>query len=122
MVLQSALRPGVEAETLPKAQPERTICCKACGHAVTSPAAATEVGGAHEHTFRNPAGYSFHLLCFAQAPGCRSVGEPTTAATWFPDYAWSFGVCRECGAHLGWWYESAGDVGFAGLIATRLLR
>lgn len=98
-------------------RPDPVVRCRACGHLITRPGATVEVLGAHEHTFRNPAGYSFHVLCYAEAPGCLVVGEPTLADTWFPGHAWAFAVCAECHEHLGWSYGA-----FFGLIATRLLR
>jgi hypothetical protein len=107
--------------TQPAVQRDDAIRCKACEHAVTRQRHALERDGRHEHTFRNPAGYSFHVLCYGEAEGSRAEGHPTTAATWFPGFAWSFALCGRCGEHLGWWYSSATE-SFAGLIATRLLR
>lgn len=105
------------AET-PAPQPEPTIRCRNCGHTLTTRGAAIEVKGAHEHTFRNPAGYSFHVVCFSEAQGTLRTGTPTYADTWFPGYAWSFALCAECQTHVGWWYT--GKDTFAGLIRTRL--
>ena len=96
---------------------EESIRCKNCEHKITSPKMAIEP---HEHTFRNPAGFSFHIVCFSDAPGAEDVGAPTTVATWFPGYAWSFARCQQCQIHLGWWY--VGKDQFVGLIAQRLLR
>lgn len=81
-----------------------------------------EVNGAHEHTFRNPAGYSFHVVCYSEAPGSLRAGEPTSLASWFPGYEWCYALCGECHTHLGWWFESRDEASFAGLIATRLVR
>ncbi|MEW6280582.1 MAG: cereblon family protein [Candidatus Eremiobacterota bacterium] len=108
-------------EQKPAAQLEGTVRCRSCGHEVTRQRLAIEVQGAHEHTFRNPAGYSFHVLCFSDAPGCLKAGTPTSQDTWFRGYAWSYALCGQCQGHLGWWFSSTGD-SFAGLIATRLLR
>lgn len=105
---------------LPQTRPEPTITCRDCGHEVTRPCHAIEVGGNHEHTFRNPGGYSFHVLCFREAAGALEAGLPTFDATWFAGYAWSFALCSACQTHLGWWYH--GKDRFAGLIATRLIR
>lgn len=96
---------------------EDAICCKTCSAEITSRKYAIDP---HEHTFRNPAGYSFHVLCFSHAPGAAGLGEPTSEASWFPDHSWSFAICTGCGNHLGWWYTGARN--FAGLIATRLIR
>lgn len=112
--VQSASQEKTESRTKP------VILCKECHQLVACPEAAIQVAGKHEHTFRNPAGYSFHLLCFREAQGALETGEPTTDACWFGGYTWSFALCAHCHQHLGWWYQGPGR--FAGLIATRLLR
>lgn len=96
---------------------QKSVRCKSCDHVITSPSLAVEP---HEHTFRNPQGYSFHVLCYSDAPGAADVGDSTTEASWFPEYAWTFAICMQCHNHLGWWYK--GPDRFAGLIATRLKR
>lgn len=105
----------LETETIEETQ--KSVRCKTCNFDITDPSFAIEP---HEHTFRNPAGYSFHLVCYASAPGAAEAGEPTKEATWFAGYAWTFAICSNCHTHLGWFYR--GDKSFAGLIATRLLR
>jgi hypothetical protein len=95
-----------------------TVRCRGCGHELTTRARAVEIGGAHDHTFRNPAGYSYQIVCFSDAPGCRADGALTTDATWFAGYAWNFASCGGCADHLGWWYVGASS--FVGLIATRI--
>jgi hypothetical protein len=107
---------GTTDETT-EAETQKSVRCKSCGHEVTSPAMAAEP---HEHTFRNPVGYSFHVLCYNDAPGASDAGEPTTEHSWFPGYAWTFAICKQCHTHLGWWFS--GPDRFAGLIATRLIR
>lgn len=117
------MKPALDPTSLTQVQPkpEKAIVCRACGHVVTHKRFQHEINGAHEHTFRNPAAYSFHLVCYSEAPGCVVEGPATTDATWFAGYAWSFALCGGCQQHLGWWY--AGRNGsFAGLIATRLVR
>jgi hypothetical protein len=109
--------PSTELERKTEVQSQKSVRCINCGHVVTSPALAIEP---YEHTFRNPAGYSFHVLCYSDAPGAADVGEPTSEACWFPGYTWTFAICIQCHAHLGWWYS--GRDRFAGLIATRLIR
>ena len=108
---------SIEPQEKPDAELQKTVRCKSCGHVVTTPERAVQP---HEHTFRNPAGFSFHVLCYSDAPGASQVGEPTTEASWFPGYAWTFAICTHCHEHLGWWYS--GKDRFAGLIATRLIR
>lgn len=109
-----------DSQEKPKTQKKPLVLCKECNAVVTEPEAAIYVERRHEHTFRNPAGYSFHVLCFASAPGTIEVGAPTDADSWFPEYAWSLALCSNCHQHLGWWYE--GKSIFVGLIATRVVR
>lgn len=96
---------------------EEVVRCKNCNHEITKARYAIEP---HEHTFRNPAGFSFHVLCYSDAPGAGNVGTPTTKDSWFEDHAWSFALCNGCNTHVGWWYR--GKSSFVGLIATRLIR
>jgi hypothetical protein len=108
---------SIKLEEKTETRAQKAVRCKACGQVVTSPALAIQP---HEHTFRNPVGFSFHVVCYSDAPGAADVGEPTTAACWFPGYAWTFAICTQCHSHVGWWYS--GSDRFAGLIATRLIR
>ena len=96
---------------------EKTVRCMHCESDITKPTLAIEP---HEHTFKNPAGHWFNVVCYSDAPGAANVGEPTTEASWFSGYAWSFAICIECKTHLGWWFNGP-DI-FAGLIASRLIR
>ena len=105
----------IEEDT--EVEKQKTVRCRACQHDITRPSLAIEP---HEHTFRNPAGYSFHVLCYSDAPGATDAGDSTTEASWFHGYAWTFAICAQCRNHLGWWYK--GTDRFAGLIATRLKR
>lgn len=98
-------------------QIEKVVRCRQCDNEVTKPGFAIKP---HEHTFRNPAGYSFHILCYSDAPGALDLGASTDEATWFPKHAWSFAECGQCRNHLGWWY--VGPTRFVGLIATRVKR
>jgi hypothetical protein len=108
---------AIELEDKTESHTQKSVRCKNCEHEITSPDFAIQP---HEHTFRNPSGYSFHVLCYSDAPGAADAGDPTSEASWFPKYAWSFAICKECLNHLGWWYT--GPDRFAGLIATRLIR
>ena len=80
-----------------------------------------QVEGRHEHTFVNPSGITFHIGCFASAKGCRVEGNPTREFTWFPGFDWSFALYRNCGIHLGWYYDSQDADGFFGLVLARLV-
>ena len=108
---------SVELEEKSEVKEQKDVLCRNCEHVITSPKLAIQP---HEHTFRNPAGYSFHVLRYKDAPGAANVGEPTTEACWFPGYSWTFAICKQCNNHLGWWYS--GQDSFAGLIARRLIR
>jgi len=99
-------------------QKDDKLRCRACSHLITRGRWAIDRGGAFEHRFRNPAGWSFQVGCYAKAPGAIAAGEPTSEHSWFAGYAWRFAICAKCGAHLGWWYT--GRDTFAGLIITRL--
>jgi len=96
------------------------LACAGCLQAITTAAARTAVGGAHEHTFTNPAGFQFHIGCFARAAGCRAIGEPSTYWTWFAGYSWQVEHCSACGEHLGWLFRGQGHV-FHGLVLDRLV-
>jgi hypothetical protein len=97
----------------------RVYWCAACRTRVATESDAIEVAGAHQHTFTNPAGERFTIGCFREANGCRIDGEPTLEHTWFAGHVWSYASCRNCGAHLGWYFD-AGEARFFGLILARL--
>ncbi len=98
----------------------RRLCCAGCGATVTHEGERIVMGGAHEHSFRNPAGLAFDIGCFARAPGCVGSGPSTSEHTWFPGYRWQVALCAACRAHLGWHFRSADGAPFHGLISARL--
>jgi len=112
--------PGHAAQTSIAAGGGGMLRCAACSAAITRTDARTEIGGAHEHAFMNPAGIAFRIGCFSVAPGCVGVGEEETYWSWFPGHAWRVAACRACRAHLGWSFRSAG-ASFHGLILDRLV-
>ena len=93
--------------------------CAACTTRVARHDAAIEIAGAHRHRFANPAGVAFEIGCFRDA-ACRVDGESTLEFTWFAGCAWSYALCFNCRAHLGWCYVADG-VRFFGLIIARLV-
>ena len=97
----------------------RAYWCAACTTRVAAEDAAIAMNGAHRHRFVNPAGVEFEIGCFRDAR-CRVAGAPTLEATWFAGFAWSFALCANCGAHLGWRYDGDGAA-FLGLILARLV-
>ena len=105
-------------ESLDEDLPRR---CRRCGNPITTAASAISIEGLHEHVQANPGGFVFLFGCFANAPGCDIIGEPTREHTWFAAYAWQIALCDQCQCHLGWYFRS-GDDGFFGLLLDRLTR
>ena len=96
------------------------IYCARCGHLVTRTRWKIALGGG-EHVFTNPAGITFRVVCFAEAPGAAAEGGATDDHTWFPGYLWCFALCKGCGTHLGWHYQGdASADNFFGLIKDKL--
>ena len=95
------------------------VRCGQCKAVVTRGALAVHRGGAHEHTLRNPAGYSWTVRCFRDARGCTAAGALTSEATWFGGYEWCYAHCSACARHLGWWFVGSGP-SFVALIVRRI--
>ncbi len=106
-----------EADGLPEG--DDGIRCAQCQTVVTRGALAVARGGAHEHTFRNPAGYSWTIRCFRDASGCTTAGAFTPEASWFAGYQWCYALCAACGRHLGWWFIGSAS-SFVALIVPRI--
>ncbi len=98
---------------------DNKLYCFLCGNAITSTSERISVDGAHEHSFTNPHGYSFHIGCFRNAPGCIQEGIVTDDFSWFKGYSWRYALCADCQQHLGWIYDSQDQ--FYGLILDRLI-
>jgi len=121
-MLQIAPKTGDETgtKTAIKEKTDDAIYCARCGHLVTRTRWKIAMGGG-ERVFTNPAGFSFHVVCFADAPGASPEGEPTEQHTWFAGYLWTYALCKGCSQHLGWHYRRhAGGDQFFGLIKDRL--
>ena len=101
------------------AEKEKRLLCRFCLEPVTDNSQKTTSLGRFVHCRTNPAGFTFEFGCYADAPGCSTVGEATTEHTWFPGHSWKLAVCRSCGEHLGWSFR--GDASFYGLILDRLV-
>jgi len=117
MLDDTSINIAINTDEDEKIEPEKIVRCKNCDHELTKASAAIEP---HEHTFRNPIGMSYHIACYRDAPGALDLGSPTTLATWFPNYGWSFAQCEQCTIHIGWWFHGP-DI-FIGLIVPRLIR
>ncbi|MBN2575148.1 MAG: hypothetical protein JXP73_11355 [Deltaproteobacteria bacterium] len=103
-----------------RAKSERAIVCAACATVITSQRHRIAVHGSHEHRFMNPAGFLFHIGCFAEAKGCTVEGPPSLEYPWFRGYAWRFALCGQCGQHLGWHFLGDAAESFFGLILDRI--
>ena len=114
-----AARPRTTRQPDDEARAERLVRCRVCEHEVARIGDRVTVGSGEVHTFVNPQGQVFPLVCFARAKGVIAIGQPTLEYTWFPGHAWRLGLCRRCGVQLGWFYEGAST--FWGLVRTALL-
>ena len=112
-------RPEIEDVTEKEVERQDPLFCKACGQVITTRGQRLAIAGSHMHTFFNPAGIVFEIGCFKSATGCIVAGTATDEFTWFAGYLWRFASCRQCTAHLGWYYEM-GDHAFFGLILPSL--
>jgi len=111
-----------EAEELQAEEKEEPFyLCRQCLNPITPKSARIVVNGAHQHTFANPHGIVFDIGCFKEAEGCGAVGSPTDEFVWFAGYMWQVALCRACLAHLGWFFTSAVDDSFFGLIMDHLI-
>ncbi len=99
---------------------EDAIICRQCLHKITSPTERRIIGGAHAHTFANPEGIVFEIVCYRGAWGCTYVGPDSSQFTWFAGYLWRIAVCANCRVHLGWRFSAPEGKSFHGLIANRL--
>ncbi len=109
--------PSVQNEE--EVQREEALICRACSIVITSHDELIDIDGKSTHKFVNPAGVIYRIGCFREANGCAVIGDPTREFTWFPGFSWSFALCSNCLAHLGWFYTS-GDTAFYGLIWDRI--
>lgn len=113
-----AARARLERELAEATDGNCLLLCAACGATV---AALRYCEGSSRHF--NPHGYLFHIGRFSRAGGAVPAGPPATLEdTWFPGWAWRLGICRACGAHVGWRYERQGSTPFWGLVWSRLVK
>ncbi len=112
-------RENADTRLTEKTKKENRLFCAACRLPVTRQDERIPVQGGHEHRCTNPQGLSYHIGCFRAAAGCTTVGAARQEYTWFKGYAWRIALCAQCGAHLGWRFERAGEY-FHGLISDRL--
>ncbi len=106
---------SIEEDVREKEEEKRAIICRSCRNVITYPDRIVNIEGQHSHVFTNPAGISFKIGCFSEAPGCFNTGALTDEYTWFSGFSWCFAICAGCFNHLGWFYTK-GDSFFYGLI------
>jgi hypothetical protein len=97
----------------------KAVVCRECGYTITVAEAVIPIAGSHTHTFFNPAGIVFEIICVSRAPGCAVFGAAGTEFSWFSGFTWRVALCGNCRTHLGWCFES-GDFSFFGLILKKL--
>lgn len=97
------------------------LLCAACSHPITAVKHQIARDGAHRHEFTNPYGRAYCIGCFDAAPGCAQIGPASAEWTWFRGFEWRIAICRQCGTHLGWGFQSTAGEGFFGLILDRLV-
>lgn len=107
-------------ESLDDANGELLIC-RCCNAAITRCIERISIGISHHYRFTNPAGISYSIGCFRNAPGCSISGNLTEEDSWFSGYKWQLASCSECHEHLGWYYQGAKQRFFFGLIDSRLI-
>lgn len=116
-------QPGQSAITKPESYPG--LRCVVCEHIIADPEDRSAAAGRFKHIFINPAGFTFEIGCFANAPGAETGREYTTEYTWFAGFAWAYTRCGSCGSHLGWHYAPENTTGtnsrFFGLILDKLV-
>jgi len=99
---------------------EGPIRCRFCLLPVTDRSLRAVKKDRFAHYCTNPAGITFQIGIFLRAPGCSVIGPAEERYSWFEGYAWRTAYCGNCGTHLGWRFESAGNDSFFGLILPHL--
>ena len=99
----------------------KILVCRQCRKHVTDESRRVSIAGAHRHTFANPHGHVYDIVCFDSAEGCLGAGPPSDEFTWFKGYTWQIVICAGCMAHLGWFFLSSEQHHFYGLIFDRLV-
>lgn len=115
----SSRKPGSESTTRDEEDPERAVHCRLCAAEVARLGDRRRLGPSAVHTFVNPQGQVFELVCFSAAAGATAVGPASLEFTWFPDHAWRLALCRSCGVQLGWHFD--GPAQFWGLDRKRIV-
>lgn len=100
---------------------ERWYVCRQCHQRIAKINDRIRIQGTHQHTFANPSGIVFGIICFGTARGYAFVGPPSTDFTWFAGHSWRITICAACLTHVGWYFSAQDGKGFFGFITDRLL-
>jgi hypothetical protein len=118
------VEPARRTATRASDEPSRALCCIGCGRVITHESSMIEVAGRHAHTCVNPAGITYRIGCFREAPGAVGVGSWSSFFSWFAEHVWQVACCAKCSMHLGWGFEPertpSPERQFHGLIRNRL--
>ena len=119
-IIDNTDQPLIKNKEKKEKNKQKFICCSLCLQIITSYDQKIEANGLHHHTFANPEGIIYEIVCFKSAPGCEFLGDESFLWSWFQGYSWKVAVCKKCLTHIGWLFTSAKDT-FCGLIDNRLL-
>jgi len=85
------------------------LVCRACETVVARTAwVGAPDDGPAARVFFNPQGVVMKVVCLRRVAHVRAGGTPTQEFSWFPGYAWSYGMCGGCGRQLGWRFTPVG--------------
>ena len=111
--------PGPEAEKIVK-EDDRWYICRQCGQRIARIGERIRMQGSDAHTFANPSGIVYEIICFRSAEGVRFLGLPSSEFTWFAGFVWRVVICSACLTHIGWFFSNQGGNMFFGLISDRI--
>ncbi len=111
-----------ETDSADDLSPEKSVVrCRQCSGLITKNEFLIPINGGTNHFFINPSGCGFDILTYRCADGCELAGAVTDYFSWFQGFAWQYSFCKNCNAHLGWYYSCEGVEGFFGLVTDRLI-
>lgn len=73
--LRSAAAQDASASAQSDKRTAGAILCATCGAHLSDASQRIDVAGRHQHTFFNPEGIVYQVVCFATAPGCLGIGS-----------------------------------------------
>jgi hypothetical protein len=82
--------------------------CVQCATTIAKPSDAFALSDTNIiGTFVNPSGCVMQVGTFSTATNTTCLGDSVMEHSWFDGYGWSMCVCRQCGCHLGWQFDSS---------------